>query len=472
MSYPATLLQNLIAYLDYKTEQSARAQHYALPFDSNAGLCSGIVAYWLYCRHINNTLLSIEDANAEINYILNFDLAEFADTGLTQDPVIERFLNNVLFLHHDRRLRSGVRQDDLATSVNLLLDAKLPQVLPAEFQITCVFNRSALVDLLSAIARPNKMIRLDIGLHTIGLYKSETGFELIDPNSSMYAVAITDPTMLVEAIFKAFGSFTNTPEYIAIYISIFDTQQKSVAPYLDPLEYCKNLLAKPRYKAATIGHPNIFHLAAKYHQFALLDLLYTSGYRYIPWTLTPSTEFDHAIINNDQVLFDYLVMRKIPLNYHSPTGITPLAKAIMEDNIDMLYALLSAGADPNKPAFDDVSLTYAAVSEPDDPKIAALILLLASGMELSAADEQLLQTELSPPQLRAIARQVVRLNALLLNIPEPEFKDSSAPLELHITKPRDLGPQFNLVRYSALKAQQEHHSPLSFNANVKPLLTI
>lgn len=448
-----------------------------LPFTSDQGLCAGLVAYWLYCKRCNNNLFNERLFFHELNQIANWDYAKFKAMGLATDPLMEHFINLVMFLQFDVFLRSGVRQDQLDQTINFMLDHDMPHVAPCEQQLTFVFDHPTLVNLTAQIALNNKMIKITDGLHAIGLMASGTDAErlyfLFDPAGTQKLTSYSSADHLVKAIFTAFKTTRDAHGFLAIKCDRFDLVGSSTRASITSEQYYQEQFADPHYALAVLRHPNIFHLAVKYHDFTLTDLLFAHGYKYIPWTLSACTEFEDAVIANDAELFDYLQAHDIPVDYASPTdnGVTPLARAIMQNNLDMQYRLLAAGANPNLPANDYYSLLEVCVENKDNKRIASIILLIASGLEITTRDLIVLKRNFNADQLRAITHQAVSLNAKLLGIAEAApIRDDFAEIKKH--KPLDLGRKFNIICYSNQRASASHQPLLSFEQDIKPFLTL
>lgn len=433
------LLEKLQQYVKAKKPEGS------LPFDSIDGLCSGLVAFWLYSIRACEEYEFIGD----LEYALNWDENAFKTNGKTDDYRLERFINNVAFLQHDIKLREAknIKQDNLAASMEFLTGKGYDKVKPCEFKINFVFNHDSLVQLIKDAVFENKMIRLDNSLHTIGLIYSGGKYRLYNPNSKIGPKSFDNPQELAKGIFAALGEWCKSRDYLALSLAAFDFEYKAddkiPVRYPIPLQYCRNLIKTPKYKHAVLQHNNIFHVGARFDDYAMLDLLYDNGYKYIPWALGKTSELEEAILCNNDTKFNYLLQHNFPVNYKCNGGITPLATAIKKGNNNMLYALLVAGANPNIAANDKYSLLDVARVFDNS---AAIIMLLAAGTELKTDDLRKLAKKYTTDQLRAIIAHALLLHAkftvlaqnmslqLLQTLDEIIQQITSKPLAAHSDK--------------------------------------
>jgi len=383
-----------------------------LPFDTGFGMCSGLVADWLYRKRIGEEEL----------FINRLEFALEATPEIQKSGAVSDFMNEINFFQLDQRLRDGILQDDYAASFDYGLPKNYPRVTPAEFAISFVFNLKSLTELILDTAFDNKMVRFDNGFHTIGLMYSHNKYYLYDPESpfgprGFEATRIYD---VAAEIIKGLAKFCKSLNHVAIYMSIYDIIDKPiVAQYPNAINYCQALMLDPAYKAAVLPNQNILHLNMRYNLYEFQNVL-SPDYKPIPWKLSKDTEYEEAIITNDAKKIRYLVKLGADLNHKAPgiSSVQPVTRAIFLNRMDMLYLLLQLGANPN--VTDEnypPRLNYIIRTD----NIEALILLLAAGMELNDVDmKRVIQHfKLTSSQLYALTAHVLLLHAKMFNKPFP-----------------------------------------------------
>lgn len=381
-----------------------------LPFNSLNGLCSGLVAFWLYFKRNNEEGKFI----SRIEYVLTWNPETFASGDKNEDPLLEEILNNFGFLQHVKDLLLGVNQDNLVASFDFLAGKHHPKVYAEQFSITHVFNRNTLNNLIAVAVQQNKMVRLDNAMHTVGLMQSGDKYYFYNPDcvSGPVEYSSLEVEKLVEDIFSGLGKYCKSEEFLALYLTIFDIEGSPKGQYPDKIIYSKSLLNNNIYKQAVLSHKNIFNLCMRYSQFETLDLLFNEGYSYIP-TISDYTEYEEAIVYQDYTKMDYLLRRNIPLNYRTEKGYTPLGRAINQMQTKMIFLLIIAGADPNISANKEKSLLSLATSKNN---IEAIIMLLAAGLKITPDVLSLLKQKLPAEQLELVIKHALLLNEKLLNL--------------------------------------------------------
>lgn len=421
-----------------------------LPFDTEYGMCSGIMASWLYRKRVGE----------EEFFINRLEFALQATPDQHNTPAISELMNEINFFQLDQRLRDGILQDDYAASFDYVLPKNYPRVMPAEFAISFVFNLKSLTQLIIDTTFENKMVRFDNGFHAIGLMYSNKKYCMLDPTSSLGPVtfATTQVYEVAAEIMKGLSKTCKSFGYVAIYISIYDVNDNPVkVTYPNAIDYCKELLADPKYKQAVINHKNILHLNMRFNQYKFQDLLFPD-YKYIPWEFNKDTEYDEAIFSNNIEKIRYLAEHGIPLDYKAPgiISVQPVTRAIFLERMDLLYLLLKLGANPN------------VTDENYPPRIKyvlatnnyqALILLLAAGMELSDNDmnKVIEHFKLSPSQLYVITAHVLLLHAKMFDKPLPVTPVIVKKLDSFVNKSRktELTAERQLEREKMLETLQQ-----------------
>lgn len=401
----AQLLDKLQLYIEYKKskyDDPVAKANCKLPFESLAGLCSGLVAYWLYCKRTGMGGKFLH----KLQYIANWDATTMVSTKI-EDQQIEDFLNIVGYLQFDYRLREGINQATFDQTINNILSQNHEQVEPAEYMVTHVFDHAALQDILSKIAQNNKMVRVSNGLHVIGICKQDDGYYFYDPDAEAGPTIVNNPAEISTKILESLGD--------ALRMDVYDLHGAPKGNYQDVKVDASNT-------QQLLSNDNIFHLAARYSDFALLDKLFACGYKYIPWTKTATTELNESIILNNQPMFAYLLQHNIPLEYRLENGLSPLATAVVYKRLDMLYTLLTAGADPNAKAHDFLTLWQIACIQQN---VEAIITLIACGANVSPTDLQTIKTKFGTTVCAQIIKRAAELNAKLLALPDKFVLDNA-----------------------------------------------
>lgn len=397
------LLEKFQGYIKCKKEHCSTTlekQNCKLPFNTLQGLCSGLVALWLYHKRIDTEY----EFSLMIQYIQNWQKSDFDG----DDPVFEAALNDIAFLHFSYKLLDDLDQSSLNQSLQLLASKNHPETAPAEFSITWVFDHNSLHELLDFLLQNNKMLRVSDGLHVVGLIKKDNQIFYYDPDSSLGPQIMPNISQLVVNIFKSLPVERDTPYNIALHINRYDLVETVHPAPIDSSDFYKKLILD-------ITNPNIFHLAVRYSDYKILDLLFESGYKYIPWQFNNTCELVEITERNDMQMLLYLIEHKIPLDYRAPGGITPLAAAVWCNNFDILYTLVQHGASIQERPHDFKSLIDIACSVNN---FAAIIFLLSCGYNITTYDKKLILQKFGG-KASEIYSNALTLQKVLLNIPYP-----------------------------------------------------
>lgn len=386
----------------------------------DAGLCAGLVAYWLYAK-----------ANGEegsflhkLQYISDWNAEKLRQSGRTIDMTIEQFLNVVLSLHNTNSTVPGTRQIDLDVGLNLLLNQYQDKVSTAEFSISFLFNKQQIIDLIVAVVRPNKMIRISNGLHVIGLMLSDAVYTLYDPESTVGAKEFKSPEQLANEIFVGLSKFCKSKNYLAMNLMVFDLETNKPAAYsIDPDEYYRMQLLNPAIKKEAMQHKYLFYLLAKFNDFDAMDLLFANGYVFNESIHYQASELSEAISYYDEKKIAYLLSHDIAIDPKTNGILTPAAAAITTHNNKMLFELLLRGANPNKRSMKNKALLEIALM---DNNYEAIVLLLVSGMELSAEGLDLIHKKFTTDITERLFEYAIEMQHNLLKLPAIVNLDSES----------------------------------------------
>jgi len=408
---------------EYVKERSGKDTK--LPFISHDGLCSGLVAYWLYSMRNDEAA----EFKRNLDYILNWDKQEFISNATKNDEIFEMLLNNIELLQFQFLLLDGLTQESYKQSFDLLRDKFDPGISAPEFTMTMVFDRKVLRDLLRKIAYNNKMIRFGNTLHSVGLIRLNDNYYFYNPNAESGPIETHNLEEIVAAIFTSLGLYCGSTEYIALNINVYDLANSAVGNYPNVNKYRNKLLARPYYKQAVNTHDNILHTAVSSKDYKMLDALFRINYKYIPWTKHGTTELYEAIALNDTKMLIYLLEHGIPPDYRAPNGISPIAAAIANQRNTMLYVLLQHGADINAKPSQAMSLVQIACLK-NNP--GAIILALASGYNMSKADEAKIYKKFGATTLKIIFSKSLALqNEIVKIIAQISHAIVSKPIAAH-----------------------------------------
>ncbi len=383
-----------------KTKNPHQQYDENLPFENNAGWCSGLVAYWLYLKKIGKE----NDFLNDIEYILNWDPKQYLNSDQDEDKIFERFFNDVLFLHHDKELRHTDRQN-IAESINLLLGDGQTKVDTLKYSSTFVFNRTALSEIITKNAKPNNMVRFGNAFHTIGLMYEPPIYYIYDPSSEAI-VKCTSADEAANLIFTGLAVFCKSTDYIALNMSVFDLENNS-SQFPDSKQERLNLLENPTYKQAVLHHPNILRVCMRYHDHDILKTLEDHGYKYVKSNLYIDNELGDAVANQEPDDLKYLLQHGLHLNYRNQIGETALGAAIMHKQTDFLYKLLQMGVNPNVPVAEKISaLDWCLIHKNTE----AMILLLAAGAHCSNKFLAKIHSRYKPERVQQILEQAAILS--------------------------------------------------------------
>jgi hypothetical protein len=365
-------LKKYFAFKRSKIHDPIIQRQCVLPYNSECGLCSGLSAYWLYCKCARKESEFIN----KLEYFLNWH--EDNNPNIVEDPKIEDFINAIEFLQFDANLRHGVKQTDIHESFELLLPEHYPQVNQAEFKTTFVFTKESLAKILDNTVLPNKMIMISNSYHAIGLVYSGDLYYLYDPQFKHGPKIYANPADLSEAILKSLGYFCKSKEYLAINLNAFDFKSRPKGRYPQIKDYFKSLTNNSNYKQALLKNQHIFDL---------------------------------AVWHKDDELANYLIQEGMDLNIRTPKGLIPLESAMLEDNFPMFYKLLAAGANPNLKTSQGMSLWDLAIRLKNNQ---ALIMLAALCTDVSKNGFNYM-ISLGFANKRAVIEHAILLNKQLLN---------------------------------------------------------
>jgi hypothetical protein len=439
-------------------EELRLRQECKLPFESIEGLCSGLVAYWLYCNRIGAEQKYIKLLNA----VLAWDADAFEQSRLMQDPILEEFLNIIAFLQFDPRLRPGVGHGNIGAGLALLLDKDdlRPQVAEPEFKINFVFSETVLAGLLRKIMHENKMLRVDNIFHAVGCILQDKKYHYIDPLAKTGPITFTSIKQLAAAIFKSFTPFSGSKKGLALNITIADLMNVPTPDYPSVADLYATWFHDRSVKKTVLANPYILRLGLRFDDMVLLNLLFARGYVYIPWIHNRTPELNELVIAEDEVKLRYAIVHGVPVNYRVQelNGSTPLGMAIMHDKPYMMYLLLLAGADPKIDQVQGMSAIKLAISF---HMTAAIILLLARDAKLKKDENDLLHALYTVSEVRLMQQHAKDLHERLFKRGNRSFV---IPKEMRRAKNMIFSASVDDTDLSAIGA--------NYRAVILPLLTL
>lgn len=389
LEYPQeAIIQKMIAY--YAQYNSK------LPFNSHAGICNGLVAFWLYSKRVDEEGRFLD----KILHMLQWTSGS--------DAKVDELLNATLFLHNDFKLRHDAKQSHLDKSVNFILGNHYPAVAEPEFQVSLVVNHESLEYMINNFFHENKMIRIGNGFHVIGLMHSNGKFFLYDPRFAKGPKAFTDHKMLTEQIFESCAYYCRSTISLAINIAIFDLSEATPGKYFTNEELINKLLETKLFKQQLLEHPNILSLCIRYEDTFALEKLFQLGYKYIPWQYEDASELGTLVTRGNKQVLKYLIEKGIPIDYKGPflNSQTALGVAIATHNVAICYLLLSMRSNPNIPHWKDWSALKMAAFIKDE---SIIVLLLAFGAEINKPEAEMLIQKFTEAEIKNILSKAEKL---------------------------------------------------------------
>lgn len=373
-------LENYLGARSKKNPHHITTSGRKLPYESHAGLCAGLVAYWLYCKRLNKESEFIDS----LEYISKWRADTFLKSDAKGEPLIEEFLNAIELLNFNNRIMPEISQRDFHASFALLTDKKENQIAEPEFKITFAFNAVMLENLFLVVVMENKMIRLGNGEHAVGLMRNGDSYTYYNPENKNGPQTFNSISKLSATVFQDFKQFSNSIDYLALNIIAYDLEltNNREAKYPSAIQYCTRLLKDPEYKKAIFNNKDILEL---------------------------------ALICKDSEVIEILI-NKGCLEFKDADNRSALSVAIIYKSSEIVYALLMAGADLSSAPIPSLraNLWQLALL---DKNIQVMIMLLAFGLELTADDVKVAK-HIYPQSLKNIAEHAVALNLKLLNLPD------------------------------------------------------
>lgn len=391
------------------------------------GLCSGLVAYWLYLLRTDK----IKEFDIQVKNIATWNPTQ------KHNQDIDQFLDNILALGQPAKVIPWAQQQDLATSFMLTTDK---YKVANEFSLTFIFDKAALEILIAQISKDRKMMRISDGLHVIGLMLLDNMYHAYDPNKE--PLLTDDLTKLVAYIDEGFGRST---DYSALNISIYDIAPSTPTKYLDPVQYCAQQLNNPRVKELALAHEMLFYVLAKYNEYKIMDLMFAIGFKYERAKLMATSEMNEAIIFHNATKLQYLLDNNIPIDSDN------IRYAIEQQSLDLLMLLLANDANVNAKHNNDKSYIEMAIA---NNFVEAIVLLLAAGFTLGKVDKQSLTAKYSENGLKMFYANSLNLLKIVCALPDS--------LELTTITPHVYA---NLAKYLEMAAQFEIKSAIQITDN-------
>lgn len=410
------IIDKLQEYIDCKREKITNNPHALkncnLHKSVNDGLCSGLVAYWLYFKHRKEEFIFKQ----QISNLLSWDSNKFKNSQQQiQEPFIEDFLNHTVCLHAVKNILDNVNYYDMHTALNLILPSNERKIAPTELSLTFVFNHELLVDFIFKHIPMNKMVRIGNGFHAIGMFYDQEGYTLYDPEDKIGPKRFDTPEYLATAIFMSYSYDCSNSTHLSLSFLFFDFEGKSPARYPDKKPFYNNLLADKNHKENIYSDFNIFRLAVVFQDQTLLTCLLESGYVYKPWSFTPCSELEEAIYADNKPLLKLLSEQFIDPDYSTPEGITAVGRAIKCNAPHMLQTLLESGASTTLPINYTKMHTNKTINPicPFDVAIdyddfAAIELLVQYGLILTDYEIEIVQKTFSLEQAKTICKPLDR----------------------------------------------------------------
>lgn len=368
-----------------------------LPFGNAKGVCSGMVALWSYYIATD----SEGKFASQLAYISKWKEKDFASKHSGNALQMEEIINNIFFLHHHVNIYSEVEAFEINKSLEVLMGDLEDKIAPAEYSVSFVFNKIELERLIRDCAYDRKILRFSNDLHTIGAYYRDGIYSFYDPNYRYGVRTTTDPAVVADLIFKSLAAFCRSKDYIALNLMVFDFVGKPVPTYVNQHEYYHRLMQNEKYKAAVLKHSNIMRVGLRF-DLPMLEYLFSQGFKAhsLP---RENPEIRDSIVEHDGRKVGFLLEHGVDVDTKMySSGETAVNSAIHEKHMEMLFALLINGANPNlKSIYKMAPLEYA-LYERNTP---ACIILIAFNAEIAPKIKKKLDKKYSKADLDIIHKK-------------------------------------------------------------------
>ncbi len=377
MSYPHAKLIN-------KLQEYAKAKDTLLPFDTLHSVSNGLVSLGLYSFRTQNP----DKFTAYLQHVLSWNV-----TKPLPDRDIEEFIQHI-----------GPQNPDIIAT--------------PEFSATYVFNRVSLQELLMSLARPHKMLRLNVLRHAVGIYLQGSECILIDPVASdVMHVSFSSLAAASDAAFASLAQFCNDDTDLAINVSISDIEHVAKVDYSAANEMLAKWKQTQSIQRRFLQHPQIFSLLCLCHDHAGIDELCAGGFKWDANDKEQNNELIFAVNRRDKRTIEYLTTHIIAIDTMSGMNITALGRAIKKHDDAMLLYLLSLGANPQLEVVPGYAPVYYALLWENIP---AVMILLACGARIQPDDLARLKRDCTyDNEYLDLLKHIFILNARLFNLQEP-----------------------------------------------------
>lgn len=395
-------------------------QHIYLPFNDYSGICAGLTALWLYEKFIDeegkfiHMLHHLLTWNADNLKKIAAAVNKPASLNTIQDEIIEKFMHLVLFIQHHIALDESHEARDMHESINFITD-DLPQINP-EFDISFVFTRKTLADLLLRIKVDGSMLRFANGFHTIGGFYKDGYYYLYNSSNKHGLLQTKNINEFADLVFNELSMFCKSKDYIALNIIAFGSSSENSKStiYPDVTSYCEHLCKDKKYMRNAFKHPNFLRILTRYSPTVILPFALHEGFK--PVTTEYRGNILSEVIEMNKInTMKLLLTHNIDVSNKKRNAESLLGSAIRLQRIEMIYLLLMHGINPNMTADGIESPVNYAIRHGYD-KFETLVLLLAFGANPSTLFIELLDDVDNKRTFRSVTTQALELNKKLVEL--------------------------------------------------------
>lgn len=339
-----------------KEEKSIALKNCHLPYSIDEGFCSGITSLWLYYKSLDKEDIFIKLITNAL-YWREADTPDDVMKSRDIDDLFEELFQAIAFLQTKHILlhnsdKNKKSPENIAYSFEFLLpDSKSADPMSAveqEFNLSFVYTKESLAQMIEDLVKNNKMIYLNNVYHAIGLVLTDGKYYLYDPNHKSKPMVFNNSHDVANAIFTQYKPYNNSKDKLTLYTSFLNSSNTKLAIYPSKHEYCAELINKYKYDSNIINDDSLIHLLVKNNEIKTFQLLLNHGLLVNKPSNFNETYAGLAISNNKkeyEMLYLLLCNNTDIQSEHLDLSLFSIAS--MYNNYHALTLLLAFGYEPN-----------------------------------------------------------------------------------------------------------------------------
>lgn len=355
---------------------------YAVP--KSLGYCSGLAILWLYRKRQGEEALFFE----QLQYLSTWEKPNITTGHHKEDPILEELLGAIRFLHDPNALLPGTSEATAHVPLNIIKPDNYSLIAEPEFQMSFVFKRAELVDTMSQIIKPNKMILLGNNFHSIAVMLVDSLYSVYDPNHPEGAITFDNIEDVINEFDRVlYRRFNYKNSHIALNIDIYDIESKPIPGYPDPLSLADHYIIQ---RAGEVD------LSSQDGATALLMAVRAGNVQAAEYYLkqgaslkgpfSGKTNLLYAAVSDQNIqMVELLLKYGASPNNFAPHRNTILSTAVRKNNPELVRLLLRYGSDISEPDLDAFGYTPLESAINHQSKL-VLGLLMGAGVEIGRKD--------------------------------------------------------------------------------------